>query len=583
MWWTNKKSRMLIKIMGLIFVATTMLILIAGWRQDAVGAPKTYTFTTTIAAAPVVTMGTPIPVGTLLNYSIVDTGNQSNINSMTFTVPANYFLDPAIAGDYPLGWQASNPGGGSTITFTYVGPGGSTILKNSGNTQTFILRLRSNSVPSLVQDGTVTPSSVKATWANGHAATTYSTGNARLANSAWSVRSLAIISLTAVDSVTGLPSTQPGGTIVVTLTVANNSTGTANNVNISIARPTATLTVTTPPLTGNWGANPGAMTIPPGTSYFTWNYSLAGYNCPSAGSVFFKYTNVSVASAPAGFSSQPGTFTSVSVPIGCFTGSIALTPTCLLSGAIATVTMTLKNEYVNDITGVTATIVPGGTAPGKTLVPGFPTYSNTTITANGGTITVTWKYTITGAFGQTYFFTAGVVQGTLLGATVNANVASLTQGSILTPLVIAPSPNTVPSDKNQMVDVSWTFTNTVCNPVNQVAISIPAGWIVSTTGGTLDASALITYPLVSCDDWIVNPAGAIITFTAGTNTIAVNGNATFTIFFSQVPTAQATYTFPVVVTDSVLGNLPPVNTTIDVVAAAGSGINPAGLWGEQVR
>jgi hypothetical protein len=480
---------------------------------------------------------------------------------------------------------ASNPGGGRTITFTYVGPGGSLILRNSGNTQIFILRLRSNSVPSLTQDGNVTPLSVKATWVNGHAATTYSTGNARLANSAWSVKSLAIVSLTAVDLVTGLPSTQPGRTLVVTLRVSNNSTGTANSVNMSIARPTAALVVTIGPLTGAWGANPAAFTINPGTTHdFTWNYTLSGSCAPAkAGSVTFTYTNVSVTSTPAGFSSQTVSNSSGSVPIGCFTGSIGLSTTCLSSGANVTITMTLNNGYGNDITGVTAAIVTGGTASTKTLVAG-PTYNpaSRTIVA-GGAGTVTWIYTITGLPPQTFFFNAGLVSGTLLPGptTVNANVANSPGGAIVTPPTIAVSPPTIPSDKNLMVDVTWSFTNSLCNAANQVAITIPAGWVVSTTGGTLDASAWV---MDTFDDWTANPVGTTVTFTAGTPVPGLNGgSADFTIFFTQVPVTLPTYTFPVVVTDSVTGPVPAFNTTVAIGAAAGSGINPAGLWGEQVR
>jgi hypothetical protein len=241
--------------------------------------------------------------------------------------------------------------------------------------------------------------------------------------------------------------------------------------------------------------------------------------------------------------------------------------------------MTLKNGFAYSITGVTAPANPGfsGPPPTGTWVSG-PAYTSTTV-VSGGTANVTWVFTITGAPGQAYSFTGGTVTGTLQSAPTKPVTASITPspaGNIVTPPVFPIPIAAIPSDKNEMVDISWSFANNLCNPVNQVAITVPAGWTY------LDGSALITNAGTAYDDWSVAQAGSVVTFSGGTS-IIVGGSGTFTLFFSQTPTTPASYWFPVVATDSVLGPQAPINTRVDVGPAGGSGMSPAGLWGEQVR
>ncbi len=575
---TNKKHARMLKRTGLVFLVS--LLLVAVYQTEAWAAKYSISIAkTTGAPAVILTMGNAV-AGTTLSYDIKNLGTGGSVYKIAFTVPSGYTLDAAQAGDAPLNWNtATLSNGNRTMTFATAQNGGSTIPRNT--TRTFILRLSSAAVPALNQDGTVALSSVVATYNNNRTATLNNP-----AGTTWSVRSLAIINITAVDSVTGLQSTTPGGSITVMLTVMNRSTGNWTGI-ISIPQPpTVAVVWNTGSTTVTTLSNPSITLNAGQTGNLVWTYAVGsacgGAGSPS-GSVTFSVTGVRNSTNVA--TSVAAAVTSNSVAIGCFTGTISLNPTCLASGTNTTVTMTLNNGFAYNITGVTAPADPGfsGTAT-RTLVAPYPTYTSTNI-ASGGTATVTWVFTITGAVppSKTYSFTGGAVNGTLQSAPVKAVTASITPsliGTIVTPPIFPTPIATIPSDKNKMVDISWTFTNTLCNPVNQVAITVPAaGWTY------LDGSAVITNAAVSYyDDWNVAMAGTVVTFTAGTS-IIVGGSGTFTLFFSQTPTTTVppSYVFPVVITDSVLGPQASIDTNVNIGPAGGAGMLPAGLWGEQVR
>ena len=565
----------------IVLVCLISLLLMVACQTEAWAAKYSISIAKTAASpAVILTMGNVV-AGTTLSYDITNLGTGGSVYRVAFTVPTGYTLAPAQAGDAPANWNsAALSNGNRTMTFATTQNGGSTIARNA--TKTFILRLSSAAVPALNQDGTVTLSSVVATYNNNRTAILNNP-----AASTWSVRSLAINSITAVDSVTGQQSTTPGGSITVTLSVTNRSTGNWTGI-ISIPQPPTVAVV--------W--NIGGTTITPGpnpsitlnagqTGNLVWTYavgSACGGAGSSSGSVTFSVTGVRNNTNVA--TSVTAAVASNSVAIGCFTGTIALNPACLASGTNTTVAMTLQDGFLYQITGVTAPANPGfaGTAA-RTWVSG-PTYiPGTTINA-AGMITVTWVFTITGAAGQTFQFTGGTVTGTLQTAPTKPVTASITPspvGTIVTPPTFPIPIATIASDKNKMVDVSWSFNSNLCNTVNQVAITVPAGWTY------LDGSALITDTNtgIAYDDWNVATAGAVVTFTAGTSipNSPLPGNGTFTLFFSQTPIVlvPTSYWFPVVVSDSVLGPLAPVNTRVDINPAGGSGLSPAGLWGEQVR
>jgi hypothetical protein len=581
MWWTNhcrNKCRVLIRYAGLVLLAG--IIHFALWHNQA-WATYGFTIAVTPNTAVALTMGDPM-AGTILSYDIVNTGTSGNLYQMIFTVPVGYVLTTAVLpGDAPTGWTtATLSNGNRTITFSTNRRGAYTIPRNS-TPRTFKLRLGTANVPTLALDTQVTLATVQARYTD----RTYQTYN-NPGNSAWWDRSLALLGFTAVDSLTGLQSSSPGRSLTVTLQVANRSL-TQRTITAVPQPPTAAIVWASGNTTITTVSNPN-VTLPAGqTGTLVWVYAI-GSNCgvatPPTGSVSFGITSITGGASASSKTYPVATpYSSNIVAIGCFTGTIGLAPSCLASGTNLTITMTLTNGYASNITGVTAAIVLGGTAT-KTWISG-PTYSNTTITA-GANITVRWVYRITGTAGQTFSFNAGVVQGNLVGPPptpgLSASVTPSPVGSIITPPVITPAPATIPSDKNQMIAITWSFTDTLCNPVNQVAITVPAGgWQVSTAlDGSPDASALITDAF---DDWNVNQAGSTITFAAGTIMATTPGNGKFTIIFSTVPSAQGNYIFPVAVTEAGTGNVTNVNTTVLIDVPAGSGIQPAGLWGEQIN
>jgi hypothetical protein len=579
---TSNRNATLLRIGGLILFVSFLLVAIG--HREAWAAKYSITIARTPSSpAVVLTMGNAI-AGTMLSYDVTNRGTGGNLYQIDFTVPSGYTLAAAtLPGDAPAGWTtAVLSNGNRTMTFATTQNGASTIPRNA--MQTFILRLNSVAVPALIQDGTVALATVKATYDNGKAATL-----SNAASSSWSVKSLAVVGFTAIDSVTGQQATVPGGTLTVTLTLANRSTGNWTGI-ISVPQPPAVAAVWS---TGNAAVttiSSPAISLNAGqTGNLVWIFAVGGAcggaNSPS-GSVTFSVTSARNGTNTA--TAVSATATSNSVAIGCFTGNIGPSQTCVTSGANITITMNLTNQFNNNIAGITAPADPGGSGTAaRTRVSG-PTFPGGTTAAPPPPsppppLSVTWVYTITGAPGQTFLFSGGTVTGTLQAAppkTVTASITPSPAGNIVSQPTVTPSPATIPSDKNRMVDISWSFDNKLCNPVSQVAIAVPAGWMY------LDGSALITNNGAAYDDWSVNTAGSVVTFTGGTSIVSPVtgvGNGTFTLFFSQTPNAQANYAFPVVITDSVMGPLPAVNTTVAVGAAAGSGMAPAGLWGEEIK
>lgn len=552
----TSKQRLRIALLAILLFAGLCLV----GARDAFAARS---FSLTLVNAPVVvTMGDP--AGTVLTYRITNTNTggdaAKNITTVEFNVAAPYSWAAGIAA--PTGWQITVQTA-TRVTFTVTaGTVPPKIARNASQDFTLVL----GAIPSAAQDTTSALSSVKATYDGGGQTKTYNNP----ASSAWTRKSLAITSFTALDATTGLQSSFPGGQLTVTLTVVNRSSSNWTGI-VSVPQPPSTVisgnptvaTVSSPSINLNAGQ----------TGSLVWTYTIGG-SCgvanPPAGSVSFSVTNARNSTNATTSKSAA----SNAVEIGCYTGSLGMSATCLSSGTDVTVAMTLKNGYASDISNVAASVVPGGTAT-KTYKSG-PQYSSTTI-VSGGTATATWVYTITGTAGQTFSFT-GTATGKLPpNKTVNASVSPSAAGAIVAVPAIGVSPAALPSDKGKSAALTWSFTNTLCNPVKRVAVTVPAGWTY------LDGSGLITNSGTVYDDWSDSLAGSTVTFNAGTNMSAAVGAGVFTVFVNA-PSAQAAYAFPVTLTEAAAGDpVTSLTTTVSISGATGSGMTRPGLWGEEAR
>ena len=529
-------------------------------QNDACAAKKaTFTLVNPVS----VTMGDA--AGNQLTYRVrnANTGKDAgdSITTVEFQLNSPYTWSTPITA--PTGWSAALSADRRTVTFTVTS---NTIPPKiaTNSTQDFILVL--GAIPAGAQDSTDMLRSVKATYDDNK---TWTMNNP--ASSAWTRKSLLINSFTAVDTLTGLQASSPGGSLTVTLTVTNRSTTNWTGI-ISVPQPpnaviawnSGTTTITT-------GSNPMLSLNAGQTGTLVWTFTI-GSNCgggnPPTGSVYFSITNLKNATNAVTSKSA----ISNTVAIGCFTGVIALSSYSISSGTNVTVTMTLRNGFGNSITGVAAALVPGGTTT-KALVSG-PTYTSTTIPA-GVAMTWTWVYTITGAATDTYSFTGtatGIVSGKAVSATVNPSLI----GSIISPLTVSVSTSAT-ADQYKTVSVAWDFTNTQPNPIKKVEITLPsADWIFG------NGSSLTNYLGTEYDDWTVSISGPVVTFAPGVNNIGIGNTGNFVIIFSDIPASQADYTFPVTLTEAATGDpITSVTTTVNV-GAAGTAITTPGIWKDVV-
>ncbi len=522
-------------------------------------------FTITLVNAPVVvTMGDP--AGTVLTYQIKNTNTGldvvDNINKMEFNLNAPYTWSASTTA--PAGWSVTRP---TTTKLVFTT---STSMIATGSTQSFSLVL--GIIPQGTQDSTDLLRSVIATYDD----TRQKILNNQ-ASTSWTRKSLAINSFTAVDSVTGQAASSPGVTLTVTLSVTNRSTSNWTGI-VSVPQPpTANITWTTGSTTITTTNNPSINLNSGQTGTLVWTYTI-GSSCsvgtPPAGTVYFSVTNVRDSTNSATSKSA----VSNTVNIGCFSAAITLSNNCAASGGTVTVTMTLTNRYANNITGATPTLTPGGTAT-KTLSSG-PTPASVSVSANGGTATITWVYTITGTSGQTYLFT-GSATGTLQSTpteTVSTPIAtSLTTGTVsgASPgvTISTSTGSALTTDRNQSATLIFDIPNSLCSDaISGVAITLPsAAWVPQ------DSSSVINNAGFTYDNWTSTISGSVVSFTAAGTNLAIAGTGDFAITFSLIPSA-ATYTFPIVLTLAAGGT---VSTSATVtVGAPGLGLSSPGLFKE---
>lgn len=281
------------------------------------------------------------------------------------------------------------------------------------------------------------------------------------------------------------------------------------------------------------------------------------YSADASGTVYFTSS-----ARNSGSTATSGSVSSNTVTIGDFTASLTVSPTSVISGQSVTVTMTVSNNGASALINIVPSITPLGTAT-KTLVSG-PTPSSISSLAGGTSGTFQWTYTITGSTGQTYYFSGNATaNGPVTSSTGTSNTGSISTYSVVV------SPSTVATGSTN-VTVSWTVYNNGGQAVKSVKIDIPPP-LTSNCSATKGWGYQGNTPPAN---WGSSTSGApvsSVTFTSNnpmdTYGIPVGGSKSFSIIFSCVPDVDSdtVYTFPVTITDK-NNNTAVVNSTITVTA-----------------
>ena len=400
----------------------------------------------------------------------------------------------------------------------------------------------------------------------------------------WTLKSLEVTSFIITDlSGTPISTLTPGASFRLVMTVANRSTATLSTITTNPNPPTAVKTGTVTQALTSTVYSPNPLTLASGASgTITFTYST---NATDSGTIYFTaFARNSVNSATSIMATSP------TLAMGQFNAGIAVTtspatsPTCGYFNANLTVTMTLTNNFSQNIINVTPSALVVSVGGQVTLVSGpTPAAPNGPVPSGGGTFNFVWVYQITGSpSGSTFYFTGsanGTEQtggsGTPVGTqTVNSNTVKF---GGFTPQVNPTSINANSTDQ----EMTWSITNNGCADAKQVQITAPAGWGLPDT----DSYSMIeqynppnpgTNPIDPIEDiWTVsgtNPVvftATILPPSASTNVLPLVGispkDGTFNLVFPTTPSSTGTSTFQITITDT---NNASVTRTTDVTVNA---------------
>jgi hypothetical protein len=255
-----------------------------------------------------------------------------------------------------------------------------------------------------------------------------------------------------------------------------------------------------------------------------------------------------------------------------------VTPTCLYSGDVATITMSVLNNTGAQATNVLPVLTP--IVSGAAAFGAFNPAAQTAIAINSGaTGTFTWTVPVTGDPNNSYAVKGYVTAnnpGFITSPTTTSNVQDIDG------YVVNVSPVSTNADSTN-AELIWNITNYACYNINQVSIAVPAGWTFAN-----DAYALVNNTLgTQVDTW--NPLGTTFTSPNATDRIPVPplpNIGDFSLLFSQTTSAAGTYTFNVTITDDApTPRVMVVPTTVIVIPYDSSGPNATDitLWHENVQ
>ena len=382
------------------------------------------------------------------------------------------------------------------------------------------------------------------------------------------------------------PSVGSGCQFTLTMSVTNRST--SNGLVISpVPSPRPTATVTGGASVNNPAPSPASLTLNAGaTGIITWTYTLSG---ASGGTVRFTACASTTGSCTtvSGTSRTSSSVTSSTVTIASglscgLTAAISNNPACLFSGNIATFVMTVTNTTGNPVTNVAPSALTRITS-GSAVIGAFtgPTPSSIGTIANNASGTFTWTAVVTGNPNDTYAVSGyATANGPLQTATATSPTQDVDGFSVTVNTAVADSSNE---------DLTWTVTNYGCANLNQVTIAIPGGW---TFDGT-DAYALVSNTTgTEVDSWTWSYSAGAVTFSSPSSTdriplLPLPNTGSFSLLFSQTPSAAGTSVFNVTVTDDTsptpMTQTIPTTVTTTSFDPGGPNATGTGVWHEDVR
>ena len=395
----------------------------------------------------------------------------------------------------------------------------------------------------------------------------------------WILQSLQITSIQTTTSPppgAAVSAIAAGASFGIVITVKNISVATQNGI---VANPSPP----TPTMSGGFGATPVCSLTSPALNLAAGASGTIMYNCTTVstntGTVTYSVTDVRIG---ATITSRSGTSNLLSVsPLsvgiavtGPYVGPPTSDPTCHFSGDTATFVMTVTNNTAGTLTSITPsaltragtnTTIGAFTGPATACSGAFPL-------PIGGWCKYTWTapVTIVGSYpappvAKPDFWVTGSATanpGPITSPTNKSNTQDV-DGFVVT---VAPTATNTDSTNQQF---TFSVANRACDNLNQVAVTYPGGFVYGGDGYSLVSD---TIPSNQNENW----TQAVTTFTASAaaDRMPVGNSGDFSLVFSSTPSAPATYTFGLTLTDE---NGVAKSLNVDVpVATFGTGtINSA--------
>jgi hypothetical protein len=376
----------------------------------------------------------------------------------------------------------------------------------------------------------------------------------------------------------------------LTMTVTNRTTSNITNPNYVTSQPNppqmnslsggATAVAPAPPPPANIvPLNAGA------TNSMVWTYT-AGANQGTLNFSAYARDSTSIRTSSIVTVNPAITITNAICASGNFTiTQFANAPACLLSGDIATFTMTVQNTTGIPLLNVTPTaLVRNGTATIGAFAGPVPA-SVPTLNNNSNAIFV-WQAPVTAnpadAIGQDYSVTGSATSATAGYPATNNVVTSSPTYTIHGYTITMPNTNTNADSTN--AELAWSVTNSGCRNLNRVSIAIPAGW-----PAPIDAYSVVDNGAAQVETWTY--AGGVFSTPLYPNPdpdeMPVGSKGTFYLFFPTTPAIAQPYVFNTTITDNTgaarMYNFVNETVTVDPYGTGTLNSTPTNVWQEDVR
>jgi hypothetical protein len=394
----------------------------------------------------------------------------------------------------------------------------------------------------------------------------------------WTLRSLSITSFQTTDlSGTPVSAVAYGTPFRLVMTIRNNSTATQSAIVSNPNPPGLVGGSVSPGLPSSTVYSPSPLNLAPGASgTITFTYTAPA----TSGSIQFT----AAARNGANTATSLTAFSNV-LTVSPLTVSIAVTPSCLFTGATATFTMTVTNSTGSSVTDVTPSALTRVTVNGASIGAFTgPSPASIASLANGASGTFTWTAVVTGTVSASgpkpSFYVTGSAtanDGVIVTPVATSNQEDIDEYSVS----VAPS-NTNASSTNE--ELIWTINNRGCAAVDSVSISIDPDWTYANDAySEVDLSAVSTV-----ETWSTGAPNPVV-FTAAPTVaerLPLDFTGDFRLVFSALPVVPETSNFTVTVTDAAVPpNTRTIVTSVQVISFDPAGPNAAGtrIWQEQVR